>query len=130
MDANEPLDDVLQELRELEPMFHHPSPGMTGFDLDPLLTTDFWRVGASGAVYARQFTLEQLDQRFRDGGPLMPWSFSDEAVRRIDENTFLYTYVLRYHGRSTRRATIWTRTDMTWRATYHQATVVDAGQSA
>lgn len=103
---------------------------MTGFDLDPLLTPDFWRVGASGTVYARQFTLEQLDQRFRGGGALMPWSVSDEAVRRIDENTFLYTYVLRYHGRSTRRATIWTRADTTWRATYHQATVVDDGQSA
>lgn len=130
LDHTEAFSDVLRELRELEPLFHHPRPGMTGFDLDPLLTPDFWRVGASGTVYTRQFTLKQLDQRFRDGGPLVTWSVSEEAVRRIDEHTFLYTYVLHYHGRSTRRATIWTRADSTWRVTYHQATVIDDGQSA
>lgn len=123
-DPSEDFSDALRELRELEPLFHHPLPGMSASDLDPLLAPDFWRVGASGAAYDRQFTLEQLDQRFRSGGPLLPWCVSDEIVRRIAESTFLYTYVLDFHGRSTRRATIWTRSDSIWRATYHQATEI------
>lgn len=116
-------DAVLEELRALEPLFHHPRPGMTGADLDPLLAPDFWRVGASGAVYTRQRTLDVCDERFRGGGPLEPWSTSEEAVRRLDTRTFLFTYVLHYHGRSSRRSTIWVREGDHWRATYMHATV-------
>lgn len=111
----------------LESLFHHPRPGMSSVDLDPMLTSEYWRVGASGGVYTRQGTLYVLDQRFRDGGPLEPWAISEEAVRQLDDRIYLYTYVLDYHGRSTRRATIWVRDPSTWRATYHQATVVPEG---
>jgi hypothetical protein len=127
-DRPEAFSEVLQELRELEPLFHHPRPGMTSSDLAPMLSSDFWRVGASGVVYTRQHTLEVLDQRFNDGSPLAPWSVSEEVVRRLADQTFLYTYVLDFQGRSTRRATIWTRYGSSWRATYHQATVSSSDQ--
>lgn len=115
---------ILQELRELDVLFHHPPAGTSSVDIDPLLTPDYWRVGASGSIYTRQGTLDVLDQRFRDGGPLVPFTLSEEAVRRLTENAYLYSYVLNYHGRSTRRATIWIRDSSTWCATYHQATVI------
>ena len=116
--------EILAELRAREPLFHHPEPGTTGDDLAPMLSPDFWRVGASGRVYSRQETIDVLTERFAGETVYEPWEVTEEDVRALGNETYLYTYLLHFCGRFTRRATVWRRSPSGWEGMYQHATVV------
>ena len=45
---------VQEELKGLEPIFHHPELGTTREVYEAMTETDFWEVGASGRRYSRE----------------------------------------------------------------------------
>ncbi len=107
-----------------EQIFHHPRADETAADLEHLLTEDFWRVGATGAIYSREHSLKIFADRFDGPTVRMPWSVTDDRVQQLDRTTFLHTYRLRFTGRVTVRSTVWSHYDYGWVAHYHQATEV------
>ncbi len=56
--------DVLEELRQREPIFHRPEFGTTRADFESMTEPTFWEVGASGRCYSREFALETLEKRY------------------------------------------------------------------
>jgi hypothetical protein len=45
-----PLEDILQQMRSREPIFHRSELGTTRADFERMTAPDFWEVGASGRV--------------------------------------------------------------------------------
>lgn len=117
------LASVLEELRRLEPLFHALAPGATERHFEDLVAPEFWEVGASGRRYSRDFVLQVLRERQHDPQEAL-WETSGFHVGALGPDHYLLTYTLRQPGRLTRRATIWRRLDGTWKAVYHQGTVV------
>ncbi len=113
---------ILEELKRREPIFHRPEFGTTRADFEKMIVDDFWEIGASGRRYDRAFVLDELERRH--ASPVQE-DFSVEhcACRQLSEHVYLFTYVLWQGSRKTRRATIWSRADGTWRAMYHQGTL-------
>lgn len=116
---------ILEQLRQLEPLFHHAAIGTTRSAFAQMITDDFREVGASGNRYSRDFILDTLEQRYR-----VPfedvWEARDFHVTDIAADNFLLTYTLIQSERITRRATLWRRCADGWKAVYHQGTVVSA----
>jgi hypothetical protein len=56
--------DVLNELKEREPIFHRPEFGTTRADFEKMTETTFWEVGGSGQRYSREQVLNELEKRF------------------------------------------------------------------
>jgi hypothetical protein len=91
-----------------------------------LLADDFFEFGASGSVWSREQTLEDLPQEQNE--PPRETSCSDFAVHWLAENVALVTY------RGTRRipsearelhflrSSIWKLIDGQWRMAFHQGT--------
>jgi len=114
---------VLEELRAREPICHRPEFGTTRADFAAQMSEDFWEVGASGRRYNREFVLETLEERWsrpHDDS----WVTNDFHCREVGQDTYALTYTLRQKGRLTRRLTIWRRVAGSWKALYHQGTVV------
>jgi hypothetical protein len=124
--AARPADEVLRELVALEPLFHHPEQGTTRDDFAALMTDDFWEVGASGAIYDREYVLDVLEERAAQPPAREEWDVSGAACRELAPGVHLLTYTLDFDGRVTRRTTVWRRSGTTWKAAYHQGTVVPA----
>lgn len=123
----EHLVPVLEELRRLEPLFHGAAVGATPQRFEDLVAEEFWEVGASGRRYSREFALNVLKTRERDPTE-DEWLTSDFHVTEIAPDNYLLTYTLQQPGRLTRRMTLWRRMKGSWKAVYHQGTVVqDAG---
>ncbi|MFC8734210.1 DUF4440 domain-containing protein [Luteimicrobium sp. NPDC057192] len=117
--------DVVAELRAREVIFHRSPPGSGRAVLEAIAAPDYWEVGASGAVYARNDVLDVVAARYAAGvGHDEPWHVRDFAVQRLSDDTWLATYGLDQGDRITRRATIWTRHGDDWVARYHQGTLV------
>lgn len=111
------LTNILDELRQFEPLFH------TGHDADRIAAATFWEVGASGRRYSRDYVLDVLRQRAAD--PMSEeWVADDFDIAPAGIDHYLLTYTLRQPGRVTRRLTVWQRTGGQWQAIYHQGTVV------
>jgi hypothetical protein len=118
------LKDVLAELSAREPIFHCPEFGTSRADFERMTAQDFWETGASGRRYAREFVLDELEQRFATPHDDV-WETRDFYCRKLGEDTYLLTYTLLQGGkRLTRRATIWQRAVDGWKIVYHQGTVV------
>ncbi len=118
------VDSVLAELTHREPIFHRPEFGTTRADFDDLMAPGYWEVGASGRRYDREWILDELEKRYS-----LPhedhWETLDFECRRLAVNLYLLTYTLIQNAsRVTRRATIWQRTEGSWKILYHQGTVV------
>ncbi len=114
--------DVLQQLTQREPIFHHPEFGNTRDDFDSMMAPEFWEVGASGRRYSREFILNMLEEGHghpTDGN----WKTSDFHCLEIAPDNYLLTYTLLQGTRLTRRATIWRRTASDWTIVYHQGTI-------
>jgi hypothetical protein len=114
---------VLEELRAREPICHRPEFGTTRADFAAQMSEDFWEVGASGRRYNREFVLGALEERWsrpHDDS----WVTSDFHCREVGQDTYALTYTLRQKERLTRRLTIWRRVGGSWKALYHQGTVV------
>lgn len=122
--ATEPrLLTVLDELRAREPLCHRPEFGTTRADFAAQLAEDFWEVGASGRRYSRDFVLSVLEDRWSRRHD-DPWETSEFHCRQLGDHTYALTYTLRQEERLTRRLTIWRKSDGTWKALFHQGTVV------
>jgi hypothetical protein len=118
--------DVLEELKRREPIFHRRELGTTRADFESMTATDFWEVGASGRRYGREYVLAELEKRYaRQHIDL--WEAKGFHCRRLAEDVYLLTYTLLQGERTTRRATIWQRTETGWKIVFHQGTVVQDG---
>jgi hypothetical protein len=115
---------VLEELKQREPIFHHPEFGTTRQDYENMTDPEFWEVGASGRRYSRAFVLDTLENRPPDPTESQ-WLTRDFQCREVAEDNYLITYTLTQGVRVTRRATLWRRTGSGWKALYHQGTIVE-----
>jgi hypothetical protein len=119
------LHAVLEELKQREPIFHHPELGTSRRDYENMTDAHFWEVGASGRRYSRDYVLETLKNR-----PPNPdeasWAMQDFQCREIAADNYLITYTLFQGPRITRRATLWRKTQSGWKILYHQGTMVDS----
>ena len=122
------LEQVLEELRSREPIFHTERFGQSLEDFERSTAPDFWEVGASGRRYSREFILGMRRREALVDADEAGWKAADFGLRQLGANCFLLTYRLDQQGRLTRRATIWERTDEGWRIVYHQGTVVTADE--
>ena len=114
---------ILNELKQLEPIFHHPELGTNRSDFENMMADEFWEVGASGRIYNRQYVLDELEKRYNN--PVKDvWETKDFNCMEIAPDNYLLTYTLRQGSRITRRSTIWRRTDTGWKILYHQGTIV------
>ena len=115
---------VLEELKQREPIFHHPEFGTTRRDYENMTDLQFWEVGASGRRYSREFVLETLENRQPDPDE-SKWLTRDFQCREIAADNYLITYTLHQGKRITRRATLWRRAATGWQVLYHQGTIVE-----
>ncbi|WP_419717479.1 DUF4440 domain-containing protein [Gordonia malaquae] len=119
---------TIAALTALEPISHRHPPGADRSDVDALLEADFVEVGASGAVYDREFVIETIAQRYARG--LDPddtaWQIDELSVQHVGPLLHLVTYRLTFGGRTSRRSTLWRKHDSNYRAVYHQGTLCDA----
>lgn len=113
--------DILEQLRQREPIFHRPEFGTTRADFERMTELDFWEVGASGQRYSRQYVLDVLDARHRSSTE-DTWETSGFHCRELAENIYLLTYTLLQGQRLTRRSTIWSRASGDWKIVFHQGT--------
>ena len=121
--TNHKLMTILNELKQLEPIFHHPELGTNRSDFENMMADEFWEVGASGRIYNRQYVLDELEKRYNN--PVKDvWETKDFNCMEIAPDNYLLTYTLRQGSRITRRSTIWRRTDTGWKILYHQGTIV------
>ena len=121
------LNDILEELKAREPIFHHPDEfGKTEQDIRAQMCDEFWEVVASGSVYTKQDVIETLVERYYDPNYQDIWhAFGFEILQVAPEN-YLLTYILvQNKNRYTRRATIWRKVHGKWKILYHQGTVID-----
>ena len=116
---------VLEELKQREPVFHHPELGTSRRDYENMTDAEFWEVGASGRRYSRNYVLETLKNR-----PPNPdeasWVMRDFQCREIAADNYLITYTLFQGARVTRRSTLWRHTSAGWKILYHQGTMVES----
>ena len=93
---------MLEELKQREPIFHHPEFGTTRRDYENMTDLQFWEVGASGRRYSREFVLETLENRQPDPDE-SKWLTRDFQCREIAADNYLITYTLVQGPRVTRR---------------------------
>jgi predicted enzyme related to lactoylglutathione lyase len=122
--------EVLNELREREPIFHRESRGSDREVFEGMTSADYWEVGISGQVHERQAIVETVVDRYASGGVDQreqsdAWTMADFAVRNLAEGTWLATYLLGQGDVWSRRSTIWARNASGWVAVYHQGTLVE-----
>ena len=119
------LNEVREELRLREPIFHRAELGTARADFERMTEESFWEVGASGRRYSREFVLDELEKRHAVPHSDV-WETSDFRCQKLAEDLYLLTYtLLQDKTRLTRRSTIWRRTDGDWKIVFHQGTVVE-----
>jgi hypothetical protein len=116
---------VLNELTNREPLFHRREFGTTRQDFENMIAEEFWEIGASGRRYSRKYVLDVLGNRFSRPHEDM-WETRDFHCHRIAPDNYLLTYTLLQGERVTRRSTIWRRCGTSWKAVFHQGTIVSA----
>lgn len=117
--------DVVAQLRALEPLGHRSPPGSTRAHFEDVLGDGFWEVGASGRVYDRVWCLGELAERYADRAydPLLGMTVDHFVARPLGNDVWLATYRLFQDERETRRLTVWRREGERWVALYHQGTL-------
>ena len=120
------LEQVLDELRSREPIFHTERFGRSLEEFELSTAPDFWEVGASVRRYSRDFILGMRSREALVDADAAGWKATSFGLRRLGQDCFLLTYTLDQQGRVTRRATVWERSGGVWRIVYHQGTVVTA----
>lgn len=120
-----PVDaDIAEELKKREPIFHRPEFGTTRKDFEKMTEETFREVGASGKMYSRNFILNTLEKRFSEDYN-DSWQVKDFNCTSLAENVYLATYtLLQGKDRTTRRSTIWKKSNGDWKIVYHQGTIV------
>jgi hypothetical protein len=114
---------ILDELSDLEPIFHRPEHGTTRADFERMTRPDFWEIGASGQTYNRETVLNVLS--LRDQPEQDIWETDNFAVQQLAADLYLLNYeLLQNNIRLTRRTTLWLRTADGWQAMFHQGTII------
>jgi hypothetical protein len=120
------LDAQSTLLCELEMRLQRPEIRASATEVAALLADEFFEFGASGNVWSRRQTIEDLPQE--QNSPPRESSCSDFSVRWLAEGVALVTY------RGTRRipsegeelcflrSSIWKLIDGQWRMAFHQGT--------
>ncbi len=126
--------DILNELMQREPIFHHPEFGRTRQELENMTDATFWEIGASGRRYIRDYTLTEVAKRYQDSAycgihsaPENTWQTTDFYCCKIAADNYLLSYTLIQADRVTRRTTLWRYTPTGWKILYHQGTIVQDG---
>lgn len=117
------IEQARDAIRALEPLFHRFASSPERREVEEMTSEDFWEVGASGSVYGREFVISTVLGRAPDPAE-STWSVSDFSVRRMAPDLWLATYELDQHGRRSRRSTLWRSAGSTWKAEYHQGTLI------
>ena len=119
------IEVIKSELLNLEPLFHHQEFGTSKEIFESMITDDYWEVGASGKVYSKEFIIDTLIERYSK-------LYSEEieiknfSCQEIENNSFYITYeLIQNKTRHTRRLTIWKKIDGSWKALYHQGTIIE-----
>lgn len=118
------LEELLEELQQIEPVFHKNAASWTAAERERMIAPGFWEVGASGRRYSREFILKLLQEDPPVDAESAGWRCWDFGLRGLGPDVYLLTYSLDQAGRITRRATVWQKTEEGWRILYHQGTVV------
>jgi len=119
------LHQILDELRQLEPIFHTKRFGLTAEERERRVAPDYWEVGASGRRYTRAFIMDMLVKQPPVDADEAGWRAWDFGLRQLGPAAiYLVTYSLDQAGRITRRATVWHKAEQEWRILYHQGTGV------
>jgi hypothetical protein len=111
-----------------EPIFHKPELGMSRDALLAQTAEDYWEVGAPGAVYEREYVVDEVVRRGSVAGD-NDWHIDDVRLRELSSDTFALTYRLNQAGRLTRRLTLWRRDRGDWTILYHQGSVVSSPEA-
>ena len=123
------LCEILEELRQREPIFHHAEIGATREDFESMTDPDFWEVGASGRRYSRENVINTLVERYSVAHEDI-WKADGFHCCEIAENNYLLTYTLvQDNTRKTRRSTIWRKAADGWKILYHQGTMAESNDS-
>jgi hypothetical protein len=123
--------DILNELIQREPIFHHPEFGTTRQDFEQMTDPSFWEIGASGRRYSREEVIAEVVKRYENPQyrgiqtpPENTWQTKDCHCRSIGHDHYLLTYTLVQPDRVTRRSTLWRQSHNGWQILYHQGTIV------
>jgi hypothetical protein len=87
------LNEVLEELKRREPLFHRPELGTSRRDFENMTDASFWEVGASGRRYSREFILDTLQNR-RPQLDEDTWQTRGFHCLEIAADNYLVTYTL------------------------------------
>jgi hypothetical protein len=122
--------DILNELIQREPIFHHPEFGRTRQDFEQMTDPTFWEIGASGRRYSREEVLTEAVKRYENPQyqgihtpPENTWRTKDFHCRSAGHDHYLLTYTLIQPDRVTRRSTLWRQSHNDWQILYHQGTI-------
>ncbi len=87
---------------------------------------NFCEVGASGRRYSREYVIDLLVDRHAAPHEDVCETSEFHCIE-LAPDTYLLTYTLLQNKlRTTRRATIWRKTQDGWKILYHQGTIVAA----
>jgi hypothetical protein len=114
---------VLDELRQLEPIFHTVKFGTTNADFERRMAAEYFEVGASGRRYSREFILRVLKQDPPVDAATAGWTCNEFGLYLLRADTYLLTYTLHQWERVTRRSTLWRKSGAGWQILYHQGTI-------
>lgn len=119
------VDEVLEELKKREPIFHREEFGRTRADFENMMDVDFWEVGASGNIYTKDYVLDTLEERYSKPYEEI-WQTKNFKCKPLSEYVYLLTYTLiQNNNRVTQRSTIWKYEDnQDWKIVYHQGTII------
>jgi len=123
--SSQEIELIKSELLNLEPLFHHQELGTSKEIFENMITADYWEVGASGKVYTKEFIIQTLIERYSK-----PYfeeiEIKNFSCQEIENNSFFITYELvQNKTRHTRRLTIWKKIESSWKALYHQGTIIE-----
>ena len=118
------LAEVLDALRQREPIFHRVPWGTTRDSFARMVSDDFHEVGASGQCYSRDTVLDVLAQRHAGPAQADDWQTSDFHCQPIGPDHYLLCYTLQQGTRISRRSTLWRRHGTDWLIVFHQGTLV------
>jgi hypothetical protein len=121
-------DNILEELKSREPIFHHPDKfGKTKEDIENQVCDEFFEIGASGNIYTKEYVIETLLKRYNDPNYQDILQTSDFKLTKIVPDNYLLTYnLIQDNTRHTRRSTIWRKERGRWKILYHQGTLVQS----
>lgn len=118
--------DILEELKDREPIFHYPEKfGRSRQEVEAQMCDQFREVGASGNVYTKEVVIEILLERYNDPNYQDILETSNFELIPIALDIYLLRYNLVQNKiRKTRRSTIWCKQDGCWKILYHQGTII------